>query len=228
VVDTFIAPTATFKDILRSTSWWLPLLLLVLSSVGTAFVVERQVGFDRAYENQIRMSPKAQDRLADATPEQKEQSAKIGIAMTKYITYGGFVLIMIFLAIYSLILWASFNFGLGAGTTYSQVFAVTMYSALPYLLLTVLTILSLYFGGNAEGYDYKNPVGTNLAYFMPDAAPWLRGLLGSFDIVKLWSVVLQVIGMAVIAKKTIAQSAIVVGIFWFIGVMVSAVGAVFS
>ncbi|HEX9198407.1 MAG TPA: YIP1 family protein, partial [Acidobacteriaceae bacterium] len=203
-------------------------VLLVLSSVGTAFVVERQVGFDRAYENQIRMSPKAQDRLADATPEQKEQGAKIGIAMTKYISYGAFVLITIFLALYSLILWASFNFGLGANTTYSQVFAVTMYSALPYLVVTLLTIISLYFGGNAEGYDYKNPVGTNLAYFMPDAAPWLKGLLGSFDIVKLWSVVLQVIGMAVIAKKTIAQSAMVVGIFWFIGVVVATVGAAFS
>jgi hypothetical protein len=228
VVDTFIAPSATFKDILRSASWWLPFLLLLLSSVGTAVVVERQVGFDRVYENQIRMSPKAQDRMAQATPEQKEQSAKIGIAMTKYFSYGGFIVIAVFLALYSLLLWASFNFGLGAKTTYGQVFAVSMYSALPYLVITFLTILSLYFGGNAEGYDYKNPVATNIAYFMPDAAPWLKGLLGSFDIVKLWSVVLQMIGMAIIARKTFAQSAVVVGIFWFIGVVASAAGGAFS
>lgn len=43
VVDTFIAPTAAFKDILRSTSWWLPFVLLVVSSVATAFVVDRKV-----------------------------------------------------------------------------------------------------------------------------------------------------------------------------------------
>ena len=83
-------------------------------------------------------------------------------------------------------------------------------------------------GGNAEGYDYKNPVGTNLGYFLPDAAPWLRALLSSFDVVKLWSVVLQIIGMAIIAKKKIAQSAIIVGIFWLIGVAMTVIGAAFS
>ena len=193
IVDTFIAPTATFKDILRSASWWLPFVLLVVSSVGTAFVVDKKVGFDQASDNQIRMSPRAQERLADMTPEQKAQNEKVTIAVTKYITYGSFVLITVFLALYALVLWASFNFGLGAKTTFSQVFAVTMYASLPYLLISILTIISLCFGGNAEGYDYKNPVATNMAYFMPDIAPWMKGLLESFDIVKLWSVVLTVI-----------------------------------
>lgn len=227
VVDTFIAPSATFKDIRRSASWWLPFLLLLISSLSTAVVVDRKVGFDQVYENQLKMSQKAQDRLAEMTPEQKAQNAKISIAVTKYFSYGGFVLITIFLALYSLLLWASFNFGLGAKTTYAQVFAVSMYAALPYLLLSVLTIISL-FAGNTEGYDYKNPVGTNLAYFLQDTSPWLKGLLQSFDVVKLWSVVLEVIGMAIVAKKTIAQSAIVVGVFWFIGVIATVVGAAFS
>jgi hypothetical protein len=103
-----------------------------------------------------------------------------------------------------------------------------MYSALPYLLTALLTILALTLGGNAEGYDYKNPVGTNMGYYLPDAAPWLRGLLSSFDVVKLWSLVLQAMGMAIIAKKKIAQSAIVVGIFWLIGVVVTVAGSAFS
>jgi hypothetical protein len=227
VVDTFVAPTATFKDIRRSASWWLPFLLLVISSLATAFVVDRQVGFEQVYETQVRMSPKAQDRLADMSPEQKAQSDKVSVAVTRYITYGSFALIMAFLAIYALILWASFNFGLGAKTTFAQVFAVTMYSSLPYLLISNLTIISL-LCGNTEGYDYKNPVATNLAYFMRDSPPMVKGLLQSLDIVKLWSVVLQVIGMAIIAKKTIAQSALVVGIFWLIGVAMTVAGAAFS
>ena len=152
VVNIFIAPASTFKDILRSTSWWLPFLLLVVSSVGTAYVVQRQVGFDQVYENQVRMSPNAQERLASLTPEQKAQNEKVSVAITKYFSYGGFIAIAIFLALYSLFLWAGFNFGLGARTTFGQVFAVTMYSALPYLLISVLTIFTLYFGGNAESY----------------------------------------------------------------------------
>ena len=228
VVNTFVAPTATFKDILRSTSWWLPFVLLVVSSVATAFVVDRKVGFDRAFDNQVRMSQSAQERMAELTPAQKAQTVKIQVEVTKYISYGSFAMIAIFLAIYSLILWASFNIGLGASTKFGQVFAVTMYSALPYLLTALLTILALTLGGNAEGYDYKNPVGTNMGYYLPDAAPWLRGLLSAFDVVKLWSLVLQAMGMAIIAKKKIAQSAIVVGIFWLIGVVVTVAGSAFS
>ena len=228
VVNTFVAPTATFKDILRSTSWWLPFVLLVVSSVATAYVVDRKVGFDQVFDNQMRMSQNAQERMADLTPAQKAQSVKVQVEVTKYISYGSFAMVAIFLAIYSLILWASFNIGLGASTKFGQVFAVSMYAALPYLLTALLTILALTLGGNAEGYDYKNPVGTNLGYYLPDAAPWLRGLLSSFDVVKLWSLVLQVIGMAIIAKKKIAQSAIVVGIFWLIGVAVTMAGAAFS
>ncbi|MGD0887772.1 MAG: YIP1 family protein [Acidobacteriaceae bacterium] len=228
VVDTFIAPTATFKDILRSTSWWLPFVLLVVSSVATAFVVDRKVGFDQVFDNQMRMSQNAQERMADLTPAQKAQAVKVQVEVTKYITYGSFAMVAIFLAIYSLILWASFNVGLGASTKFGQVFAVSIYSALPYLLTALLTILALTLGGNAEGYDYKNPVGTNLGYYLPDAAPWVRGLLSSFDVVKLWSLVLQVLGMAIIAKKKIAQSAVIVGIFWLIGVVVTIAGAAFS
>jgi hypothetical protein len=228
VVNTFVAPTATFKDILRSTSWWLPFVLLVVSSVATAYVVDRKVGFDQVFDNQMRMSQNAQERMADLTPAQKAQSVKVQVEVTKYISYGSFAMVAIFLAIYSLILWVSFNVGLGASTKFGQVFAVSMYAALPYLLTALLTILALTLGGNAEGYDYKNPVGTNLGYYLPDAAPWLRGLLSSFDVVKLWSLVLQVIGMAIIAKKKIAQSAIVVGIFWLIGVAVTMAGAAFS
>ena len=227
VVDTFIAPSATFKDILRSASWWMPFLLLLASSLATAVVVDRKVGFEQVYENQVKMSQKAQDRLADLTPEPRAQNMKISVAATKYFSYGGFIVITLFLALYSLLLWLSFNFGLGAKTTYGQVFAVSMYAGLPYLLLSILTIISL-LAGNTEGYDYKNPVATNLEYFLQDSAPWLKGLLQSFDVVKLWSVVLQVIGMAIIAKKTIAQSAIVVGVFWFIGVIASIAGAAFS
>src|ERR1700677_1450095 len=43
VVDTFIAPTKTFTDILRSTTWWLPFLLAVLVTLAVAFAIDKQV-----------------------------------------------------------------------------------------------------------------------------------------------------------------------------------------
>ncbi len=42
-----------------------------------------------------------------------------------------------------------------------------MYASLPYLLISLLTILTLCFGGNQESFDMQNPIGTNLAYYLP-------------------------------------------------------------
>ncbi len=86
-------------------------------------------------------------------------------------------------AIFALIYWASFNFGLGATTTFSQMFAVSMYASLPRLLIGVLSILTLLFGNSAESFDAKNPVGTNLAYYMPDSGPALKAALSFFDVI---------------------------------------------
>ncbi len=228
VVDTFIAPSKTFADILRSASCWLPILLLILSTVATGFIVDRQVGYERVYENQMQQSPKQAERMDQLPPEQKPGIVAKTIMSYKIFTYGAAVPILIVLALYSLVLWASFNFGLGAQTGFAQVFAVSMYAALPYLVQGLLVAITLFFGDNAEGFDLKNPVGTNLAYYLPESAAVLKGVFLSFDLIKLWSVVLQVIGMAIIAKKSIMQSAVIIGIFWVIGVVFTVVGAIFS
>jgi len=228
IADTFVAPSKTFADILRNANWWGPLLLLIVFGAASAFVVQKDVGFDRAYANQLHSSPTQEDRINNLAPDQKERAISLGTKITMGIAYGSPIVVLIVLALYSLVLWAAFNFGLGAQTTFPQVFAVSMYGALPYLLLNILIIVTVHFGGNAEAFTYQNPVGTNIAYFMPDSPGWLRGLLSALDIVKLWSVVLQIIGMAIIAKKSISQSAVIVGIFWFLGVLVAVVGGAFS
>jgi hypothetical protein len=219
VVDTFVAPSKTFKDILRSASWWLPFLLMVISSVASGYVVDHQVGFDRVYQNQLAQSPKQEDRVNQLPPDQKAHAVSVGAAITKYITYAIPLVLLIALGLYSLIVWAAFNFGLGAKTTFWQVFAVNFYAALPYLLLTILTIVMLYFGGNAEAFDQKNPVGTNPAYYMPDAAPMLKAVLSYLDVVKLWTLVLTILGMAIISKKSITQSAVIIGGLWVLGLV---------
>jgi ABC-type uncharacterized transport system permease subunit len=47
VVDTFIAPSKTFTDILRSTSWWLPFVLMLIVTVASTITIDKKIGFDR-------------------------------------------------------------------------------------------------------------------------------------------------------------------------------------
>jgi Yip1 domain len=221
VVDTFIAPTKTFKDILRSTSWWLPFVLLVVVSLGTSAVVEKQVGWGRVAENQIHQNPKQEEAMANLTPEQRASRMQLTAKVWRYLSYGSFAFILFFVALFSVIYWASFNFGLGAKTTFGQMFAMYMYASLPRLLTGLLTILTLLFGNNADSYDGRNPVGTNLAYYMPDAGPTLKAALSFFDVIGLWQLVLLVIGTAIVAKVSTGKAAAVVVGWWLLGLLVS-------
>jgi Yip1 domain len=228
VVDTYIAPSKTFTDILRSTSWWLPFLLMVLFSTTSAYVVGKQVGWNQVAENQLRHSPNAEDRLSQLTPEARASQMALTTKITMYSTYLVPVILLVILGIYALLVWAGFNFGLGARTTFGQVWAVTWYASLPYLLTSLVGILTLLFGANIDSYDIRNPVGTNLAYYMPDASPMLRAALTQVDLIHLWSVVLTILGMSIVAKKPMGASAVIVVLLWFVGVGLAMLGAFFS
>lgn len=221
VVDVFVAPSKTFTDILRKSTWWLPFVLMVIMTLAGAVVVDKQVGFDRVAENQIHQNPKQEDAMNNLTPEQRAQRLHGMSVGYRYSSYASFVFILIFVAIAAVLYWASFNFGLGAHTTFGQMFAVLMYASLPRLLTGLLSILTLLFGGNADAYDMRNPVGTNLAYYMPDAAPWLKAFLSFFDVIGLWVLVLLVIGTAIVAKVPRSKAAVVVVGWWVFGLLVS-------
>jgi hypothetical protein len=225
VVDVFVAPSKTFTDILRSTSWILPFVLMVVVTLGVDFTIDKQVGFDRVSENQLHLSPKREEQLSQLTPEQRAQNLRISAVVTKYISFGSPVLILIFTAIGSLVLWGCFNFGLGAKTTFGQMFAVWTYASLPRLLSGLLTILTLSFGNNQDSFNIQNAVGTNIAYYVPDAAPWLKAALGFIDVIGLWNTALLVMGTSIVAKVKMSSAAIVVVGLWLLMLLLSVGGA---
>ena len=71
VVDTFVAPSKTFTDIKRNASWWVPWLLMSIFGLAMVFTVDKKLGMDTAYENQMRLSPKQMDKMDQLPPDQK-------------------------------------------------------------------------------------------------------------------------------------------------------------
>ena len=59
-------------------------------------------------------------------------------------------------------------------------------------------------------------------------SPVVRSVLSSIDLIKLWSVGLQILGMAIVARKTVMQSAVVIGSLWLLGVLLGGVAAAFG
>ena len=203
VVDTFVTPSKTFADILRSTSWWLPFLLLVIVTMASAFAIDEKIGFDRVAEQSISQSASAGEQMAQLTASQRAtQIHRIALGQ-RYGSYASAVIILIFVAIVALLNWASLNFGLGAKTTFGQNFAVCMYAGLPKIFVGLLNILFVYIGVNTENFDLNNPVGTNIGYYLTDSAQWLKVALSFFDIFGLWTLALTIIGLAIISRKSL-------------------------
>jgi len=227
VVDAFIAPSKTFTDILRSSAWWLPFLLATVMSVISAYVIEKQVSFDTVVQNTLHDSPKQEQAIAEMEPKQRATQIHTMAISYRIFTYASPVFFLLIAAISSLALWGTFNFGLGTKTTYNQMLAVWMYASLPRILSSILMIVTLY-GGNAEAFNLKNPVGTNPGFYLPDAAPWLRTLLSFVDVIGLWTVALLVIGTAIVAKVKRGQAAAVILGWWIIVLIISVAGAIIA
>jgi len=218
VVDVFVAPSKTFTDILRSKSWWLPFVIMVIVMMASTFAIDQKVTFEAVAQQQMTKSDAAAERFQSMPPDQREIAVKRTAVVTRYSTYCAFAIVLIFVSFEALILLASFNFGLGAKTTFGEIFAVIMYAGMPRLFVSLLTIVLLYAGVGIDNFDIQNPVGTNIGYFIQDH-PALRAAGSFFDIFGLWSLALLVIGMAIISRKSIGQSAAVVVGWWFIGML---------
>lgn len=224
VVDTFVAPSKTFTDILRSASCWLPIVLLVVISLGFSFSVGKTVGFPSVVEQSIAKNPKMQERMESVPADQRAASMAMQVKITKGISYVFWIFILVMWAVQALVLWASFNFGLGAETKFGQVFAVVAFAGLPGALKFVLSAVLLFAGVGTENFDMQNPIGTNLGYYLTDSAKWMQTAGTFLDLFTIWSIALMVIGMAIISRKKISQSATVV-VGWWLLLMLISVGA---
>jgi hypothetical protein len=220
VVDTYIAPSKTFNDIRRSTSWWLPFLLFFIVSTLFAYSVDKKVGFDAVAQQQIQQSQKAQDRLASLAPADRANAIQAQANITKYSTYVSGVFFLLFPLIFGLLHWATINFGFGAKTTFGQNFAVEVYAALPLLLQKLLTIILILAGVGTENFNLSNPIGTNLGYYLTDSPVWLKTMGTFFDLFTLWALVLSIVGVAAISGKSRGQAAIVVVSWWAFMVLI--------
>jgi cell division protein FtsB len=201
VTNTFAAPAKTFEDINRGNrSWWLPLILISVAAYLFFAVVATKIGMQQVVDNQIHMNPAQEERMAQASPEQRETGAKIALYITEGIFAATPVITLGVLALLSLGLMGTINFGFGGKAKYSSVLAVWLYSILPSLVNFAPTNLGA----------FLNPLETNKA---------LYALTTSLDAVQIWSLVLLSIGIATVAGVKRSSGYIAVFGWWAIFVL---------
>ena len=215
VLDTLIAPSKTFADITRNGSWWLPCLLVVLTSMLFSTEAIRKVGIPRMSDNLIATMPKIQDVLANAKPD---EALAIHQRFEKQVTsqfYSAPVIVIISgFAIAGLFL-ATANFAFGGSATYGGMLAVFWYSILPLIFISVLVSLLLAVNVNVESFRVSNPLGTNVGYYLPEGtSPTLVAAASMVDVFSVWIFCLQAIGVSIVARIRIGKAVASVAIWW--------------
>jgi hypothetical protein len=214
VIDTFVAPSKTFTDLRRNATFWGPLVIMIIMGLGFGFTVQQKVGWKMTFENTIRQNPKQEEKIESAP--NVDQIKSISAKITAVRTYGFFIFFLIITALIALLNWATVNFGFGGKARYAEIYAVSMYASLVMNLKFILAIITLFAGLAPESFLLDNPVGTNLAYFLTDSPLWLKTILARFDIFEIWSLVLTIIGVSVVARVSKGKAATVVVGWWII------------
>lgn len=218
IINTFTAPTKTFNDIRRSARWFGPWLVMAICSVILVAVAAQKVGFTQLYMNRLHMSQKQADRVESLPADQRARAIDIGTTITKVISWGYPVFLLIFIIIIAAIMLATLNFGFGKEVTFNQSLAVVMYASLPGILKALLGAISLYAGASPEGFVLDNPVASNLgAVIDPLGHPALHVFGVFIDLFAIWSLVLAGIGFACVAK--LKQSTSLTLVFGWYGIL---------
>lgn len=224
IVDTFVAPSKTFTDILRSASWWLPFLIIVVVGYAFVFTVDKKVGWDQVLENSLKANPAQAEKISSAPAEQQATIRSGMLIGYKVFSYGFPLPVLLFWVIGAAVLLATLNFAFGGRAKFGELFAVFVYAGLPGVFKSILTIIALFAGLSAESFQLQNPVGTNLGYYLsPETPRWLLTLATSIDALTIWTLILLVIGSAIVGKvKRGTAAAAVVG--WWVLITLFSVG----
>ena len=228
VFNIFTAPSLTFEDIRRGNrSWWLPLILISLAAYVLFAAVSTRIGMSQVVENQIRMNPGAEERMAELTPEQAARGAKISIAVTRGAFVAAPLITLGSAAILAFVLLGTMNFGCGGRARYDEIFAVSIYAWLPGIVKTVMGLAVIYAGMAPEAFNVKNFAPTNLGAFLDpaDTNRILYTLASSLDIVTIWMLILLGMGVAIVAGVKRGLGYGVVFAWWLVVVAASTIWA---
>lgn len=223
ITNIFTAPSKTFEDIKRGNkSWWMPLLVMAIVGYILFAAVTMKIGMQQVVDNQIKLDPKAEERMAQASPEQREMSQKISLYITEGVFIANPAFLIAGLALMSLGLWGTINFLFGGKAKYGSILAVWMYAIVPSIIKTLLGVIVIFSGTAPESFNIKNFAPTNPGAFLNpmDTNKALYALASSLDVITIWTLVLLGIGTAIVAGVKRSSGYIAVFGWWAIFVLI--------
>lgn len=204
LIGAFFSPKATFQSIAAQPSWIVPVLLMTVFGIATAFVLNQKVDWRDVASKRIEESPRA----ANMTPEQKEQQLAISAKVSPYFAYGfGTLGPILAVVVTAAVLLLAYNVIGGANAKFEQAMGIVSHAMIVGLIGTVFLIIILFLKPPGT-IDLENPVATNVGAFLPESTPKaLMALAKSVDIFSIWSMLLISIGFTAVNPKKLTGKA---------------------
>jgi hypothetical protein len=212
------SPDATMASIARRPDWVVPLIILLVMSLATGFVIAQHADFGAA-------AREAMEQNKNMTPEQMDKGVRMASGIGKVMTYLSPVLATIGLLIIAGVLLLAFRLFGGEGD-FKQAFSVTCYSSMPGVIKGILmVIIVLAKGGMIPAQTLATLVRSNLGFLVDyKANPIAFALLSSFDLFSVWYLVLMVIGFAYLARVSKVKSAVIIISLWVVVLLFKLIG----
>ncbi len=225
IAGVFFNPAQTFADIARRPSWLLPLVLLVLVSVGIGIVLAQRVNWEEYLSAKMDASPSA----SQLSPEQRQQRIEVGAKYARLWCYGfGPIVMPVTLLFFAALYLGAFNLLANARLRFGQSAGIVAHALMPSLVSGILAIVVLAVK-DPSTIDPNHPLASSLYVFLPDGAPqWLQSIGSSIEIFFLWMLVLVSIGFAAANPRKVTRArafGIVFGLWgaWVLGKVIWAV-----
>ena len=202
----FFSPARAFASIVRRPNFLLPLIISIVGSIVVIEVMLAKVGAATI----VRRSLEISGRAVHMTPEQLEQAVSSAGMITSILMRAvGILGVPIFLAIIAATGLFIVNVVFGASADFKTCFSVVCYANLVLLVAVVLGLVMIWFG-DVEQFNPENFVPTNVGFFLNplETSKPLYVIASSFDIFRVWFIVLSSLGLSTATGKKVGTVAI--------------------
>ena len=202
----FISPGRTFKSIARRPDFLAPLITMTVTSIILVEAMLEKIGAGRIIRQSLEISGKA----AQMTPEQLDQTVqKVATFTAISMRVGGVLGVPIFLLIIAAVGLFVVNVIFGASANFKTCFSVVSYANLVLLVGMVLGLVMI-FWGDVEQFNAENFVPTTVGFFLNprETSKPLYVIASSFDIFRVWFIILSSLGLSAATGKKVGTLAI--------------------
>lgn len=205
-VGMFIAPGRTFESIVRRPDFIAPLIVAIVGAVVLIEAMLWKIGAGRI----VRQALEANGKAAQMTPEQLDQIVQRAATFTAIsMRVAGLVAVPLSMVIIAAVGLFIANVIFGASADFKTCFCVVCYANLV-LLVGVVLGLVIVFMGDPEQFNPENPVPTTVGFFLNphEISKVLYVIASSFDILRVWFIVLCSIGLSVATSRKVGTISI--------------------